>query len=158
MPLGDALTFDGPAPFVKPRTLSLHEIPEIIQQYAYAATLAKEAGFDGVELHAANGYLIDQFLNDLTNLRTDGYGGSVHNRARFLFEALDACLSVWEVWYKATQWRESNKNTRDSFRQCTSKPHKQIQHPKHLLKRITTPTTTPIRWTGRASGYPIVAA
>ena len=97
MPSGDALTFDGPAPFVKPRTLSQHEIPAIIEQYAHAATLAKEAGFDGVELHAANGYLIDQFLNDLTNLRTDGYGGSVENRARFLFEALDACLSVWEV-------------------------------------------------------------
>ena len=118
LPSGDALTFDGPAPFVKPRTLSGHEIPAILEQYAHAATLAKEAGFDGVELHAANGYLIDQFLNDLTNLRTDGYGGSVENRARFLFEALDACLGVWEVCSVA--WRPHLKIEEKMVHKCST--------------------------------------
>jgi N-ethylmaleimide reductase len=80
---------------VMPRALETAEIPAIVEQFRHGAALAKDAGFDGVELHAANGYLIDQFLLDGSNQRTDSYGGSVENRARFLFEVLDAVVSVW---------------------------------------------------------------
>jgi N-ethylmaleimide reductase len=80
---------------VVPRALEAHEIPGIVDQFRRSATLAKEAGFDGVELHAANGYLFDQFLLDGSNHRTDAYGGPIENRARFLFETLDAVVSVW---------------------------------------------------------------
>lgn len=82
-------------PYVLPRPLEVAEIHQITQQYKQAAIYAKQAGFDGVELHAANGYLIDQFLQSKTNLREDEYGGSVENRARFLLEVTDALIEVW---------------------------------------------------------------
>ncbi|CAN0626833.1 N-ethylmaleimide reductase [Burkholderia multivorans] len=78
-----------------PRPLELHEVTQIIEQFRRGAILAKEAGFDGIELHAANGYIFDQFLLDGSNHRTDAYGGSIENRARLLFETLDAVVSVW---------------------------------------------------------------
>jgi 2,4-dienoyl-CoA reductase-like NADH-dependent reductase (Old Yellow Enzyme family) len=81
--------------FVTPRALELGEIPGLIEDYRRAAENAKAAGFDGVEIHGANGYLIDQFLQDSTNLRGDEYGGSIENRARFLLEVTDAVISVW---------------------------------------------------------------
>jgi 2,4-dienoyl-CoA reductase-like NADH-dependent reductase (Old Yellow Enzyme family) len=81
--------------FVTPRALDLSEIPGIIEDYRRAAEGAKAAGFDGVEIHGANGYLIDQFLQDSTNKRTDEYGGPVENRARLLLEITDAVVSVW---------------------------------------------------------------
>ena len=81
--------------YVVPRPLEIAEIHSITAQYKQAAIYAKEAGFDGVELHAANGYLIDQFLQSKTNLREDEYGGSVENRARFLLEVVDALIEVW---------------------------------------------------------------
>ena len=82
-------------PYVLPRALEISEIHTITEQFKQAAIRAKEAGFDGVELHAANGYLIDQFLQTKTNLREDEYGGSVENRARFLLEVVDALIEVW---------------------------------------------------------------
>lgn len=82
-------------PYVTPRPLEVSEIHAITEQYKQAAIRAKEAGFDGVELHAANGYLIDQFLQSKTNQREDEYGGSVENRTRFLLEATDALIEVW---------------------------------------------------------------
>jgi 2,4-dienoyl-CoA reductase-like NADH-dependent reductase (Old Yellow Enzyme family) len=81
--------------FVTPRALDLEEIPGIIEDYRRAAENAKAAGFDGVEIHGANGYLIDQFLQDSTNKRNDVYGGPIENRARFLLEVTDAVVSVW---------------------------------------------------------------
>ncbi len=81
--------------YVLPRALEIAEIHTITEQYKQAAIRAKEAGFDGVELHAANGYLIDQFLQSKTNQRDDEYGGSVENRARFLLEVMDALIEVW---------------------------------------------------------------
>ncbi|WP_233889757.1 alkene reductase [Paraburkholderia flagellata] len=78
-----------------PRALQTDEIPGIVEDFRRAAQNAKRAGFDGVELHAANGYLFDQFLHDGSNKRTDRYGGSIENRARFLLEAVDAVLTVW---------------------------------------------------------------
>ena len=82
-------------PYVLPRALEITEIKVIIEQYKQAAIRAKEAGFDGVELHAANGYLIDQFLQSKTNQRNDEYGGSIDNRARLLLEVMDGLIEVW---------------------------------------------------------------
>ena len=81
--------------FVTPRALDLAEIPGIVDAYRKGAENAKAAGFDGVEVHGANGYLLDQFLQDSTNHRTDEYGGSLENRARLLLEVTDACIDVW---------------------------------------------------------------
>ena len=81
--------------YVMPRPLEISEIHAITEQYKQSAIRAKAAGFDGVELHAANGYLIDQFLQSSTNKRIDLYGGSVENRARFLLEVVDALIEVW---------------------------------------------------------------
>jgi N-ethylmaleimide reductase len=78
-----------------PRALETGEIAGIIADYAHAAACARRAGFDGVELHGANGYLIDQFLRDGTNKRSDAYGGAIENRLRFALEATDAVLKVW---------------------------------------------------------------
>ena len=85
----------GHAPYPVPRALDASEIPGIIEAYRIGARNAKDAGFDGVEIHGANGYLPDQFLRDGTNLRTDEWGGSVENRARFLLAATDAAIGVW---------------------------------------------------------------
>lgn len=81
--------------FVTPRALATEEIPGIIEAYRRGAENALAAGFDGVELHGANGYLLDQFLQDKTNRRTDEYGGSIENRARVMLAATDAAISVW---------------------------------------------------------------
>ena len=81
--------------FVTPRALELDEIPGIIAAYRQGAENAQAAGFDGVEIHGANGYLLDQFLQDSTNRRTDEYGGSIENRARLMLEVTDAAISVW---------------------------------------------------------------
>ena len=82
-------------PYVTPRALETSEIAGIVADFRRAAENAKRAGFDGIDLHAANGYLIDQFLHDGSNQRTDQYGGSIENRARFLLEIVDATLEVW---------------------------------------------------------------
>ena len=82
-------------PFVTPRALEPEEIPGIVEAYRKGAENAQLAGFDGVEIHGANGYLLDQFLQDKTNHRTDVYGGPVENRARLMLEVTDAVISVW---------------------------------------------------------------
>jgi len=81
--------------YVVPRALELSEIPGIVAEYRRGAENAKRAGFDGVEVHGANGYLLDQFLQDGTNKRADAYGGPIENRARLMLEAVDACIEVW---------------------------------------------------------------
>jgi 2,4-dienoyl-CoA reductase-like NADH-dependent reductase (Old Yellow Enzyme family) len=85
----------GKQPYEMPRALETSEIPRVVEDYQRAAERAKEAGFDGVEVHAANGYLIDQFLQSKTNHRSDQYGGSVENRFRFLKDVVKAVSSVW---------------------------------------------------------------
>lgn len=82
-------------PFATPRALERDEIPGIVEAYKHGARNAERAGFDGVEIHGANGYLLDQFLQDSTNKRTDDYGGSIENRARLMLEVTDAVTSVW---------------------------------------------------------------
>jgi N-ethylmaleimide reductase len=92
---GYAYSKRGEVPFSMPRALALHEIPAIIEEFRSGAERALRAGFDGVEIHGANGYLPDQFLQDGTNKRTDEYGGPIENRARFMLEVTQAAISVW---------------------------------------------------------------
>jgi N-ethylmaleimide reductase len=92
---GELWTGRGKKPFVTPRALETDEIARIVAQFGEGARRAYKAGFDGVELHGANGYLIDQFLRDGANHRTDRYGGSVENRVRFLEEVTAAVVDVW---------------------------------------------------------------
>ncbi len=81
--------------YVTPRALDIKEIPEIVEAFRKGAENAKAAGFDAVEIHGANGYLLDQFLQDNSNIRNDKYGGSIENRARLMLEVTDAVISVW---------------------------------------------------------------
>jgi len=90
-----AHTPTGRKPYEQARELSVEEIKRVVADYRHAAENAKKAGFDGVQLHGANGYLVDQFLRDSTNLRTDEYGGPAENRSRFLREVLEALIEVW---------------------------------------------------------------
>jgi N-ethylmaleimide reductase len=94
---GKAFTLHGLLPFPEPRALDLAEIAPIVAQFGQASARARAAGFDGVEIHAGNVYLIDQFLRDGANQRTDRYGGSVVNRARFLLEITEAVTAAWEA-------------------------------------------------------------
>ena len=94
-PEGDAFTEEGMKPVPNPRALETHEIASVVEQYRHAAANAKRAGFDGVEIHAANGYLLDQFIRDSTNKREDRYGGSIENRARIVLEVTKAVTEVW---------------------------------------------------------------
>lgn len=92
---GQALTANGWVPVSAHREVDIEEIPMLIASFRMAAERAKEAGFDGVELHNANGYLADTFLQDGTNKRTDAYGGTVEKRARFSLELVESLVSVW---------------------------------------------------------------
>ena len=93
-PAGKAFTFDGLVDYVEPRALDASELPGIVADYVHATQCALKAGFDGVEIHSANGYLLDQFLRDGSNQRTDNYGGSIENRARLLMEVTKAVVAV----------------------------------------------------------------
>ena len=96
-PSGQVLTYDGMKPYETPRALALTEIPGVIEHYRSGARNALDAGFDGVEIHGANGYLPDQFLRDGSNQRSDTYGGSIANRARFTLEVVEAVCAVWDA-------------------------------------------------------------
>ncbi|MDD5242280.1 MAG: alkene reductase [Sulfuricella sp.] len=92
---GETFTYQGSQPFVTPRALATADLPAIVADYRKAAQNCVEAGFDGVEIHAANGYLIDQFIRDGSNRRTDAYGGSLENRSRLLLEVTAAVTQIW---------------------------------------------------------------
>ena len=94
-PPGKAYIPDGPLPYETPHALTITEIRDVVEQFRHAARVARDARFDGVEIHGANGYLIDQFLRSGTNQRTDEYGGSVENRCRFLVEVTRAVIEIW---------------------------------------------------------------
>jgi len=96
-PGGQAVTYLGMQDFQTPRALETDEVPSIVAQFVRGARMAFLAGFDGVEVHGANGYIIDQFLRDGSNQRTDEYGGSIRNRMRLLNDILDAVSEVWPV-------------------------------------------------------------
>lgn len=93
-PNGKAFTYQGLVDYVEPRALAVSELPSIVADYVHATKCALAAGFDGVEIHAANGYLLDQFLRDGTNKREDEYGGSIENRSRLLLEVTKAVVEV----------------------------------------------------------------
>jgi N-ethylmaleimide reductase len=104
---GEAFTTRGRTKLVTPRALETSEIPGIVEQFRTAAENAKAARFDGVELHGANGYLLDQFLRDGSNRRTDGYGGNLRNRARLPLDVAEAVIGVWgprRVGYKLSPY------------------------------------------------------
>jgi 2,4-dienoyl-CoA reductase-like NADH-dependent reductase (Old Yellow Enzyme family) len=94
-PKGNVSLVRPQRPYVTPRALETEEIPGVVEAFRRGAQNAKAAGFDGVEIHGANGYLLDQFLQDSTNKRDDAYGGSIENRARLMLEVTDAVVSVW---------------------------------------------------------------
>ena len=119
---GEAFTHNGKVKIETPRALELGELPGIVAQFQTAAENAKVAGFDGIELHGANGYLLDQFLRDGANRRTDAYGGSIENRARFPLEVTEAVIAVWgadRVGYKLSPhfagYSMSNSNPVETF-------------------------------------------
>ena len=93
-PNGKAFTYQGLVDYVQPRALDVSELPGIVADYVHATKSAISAGFDGVEIHAANGYLLDQFLRDGTNKREDNYGGNIENRTRLLLEVTKAVVAV----------------------------------------------------------------
>jgi N-ethylmaleimide reductase len=95
-PAGEVYTYEGMKPYETPQAIKTADIPRIIEQYRHAACCAVEAGFDGVEIHAANGYLLDQFLRDGSNKRDDQYGGSIENRARLIMEVTAAVCEIWD--------------------------------------------------------------
>jgi N-ethylmaleimide reductase len=95
LPNGQTFTPNGWQPLVTPRALETAELPGIVEDYRQAAQNCVTAGFDGVEIHAANGYLLDQFIRDGSNQRTDAYGGSLKNRSRLLLEIAEAVTGVW---------------------------------------------------------------
>jgi len=94
-PAGKAYTPEGLLPYETPRALATAEVGEVVEQFRHAARVAREAGFDGVEIHGANGYLLDQFLQSGANHRDDQYGGTVENRARLLLEVTEAVAAEW---------------------------------------------------------------
>lgn len=106
---GEIFTPSGRQPYEVPRALEPDEIAAIIEDFRTAAERAEDAGFDGVELHGAFGYLPDQFLQSASNLRTDGYGGSLENRARFMLEAVDALVDVWGATRVGVKLSPSNR-------------------------------------------------
>ena len=108
---GEAMTYDGMKPFEVPRALATDEIPGVIGQYRTAAENAQAAGFDGVEIHGANGYLLDQFVRDGSNNRDDAYGGSIPNRTRLPIEVTEAVIDVWgadRVGYRISPFQKFN--------------------------------------------------
>ena len=107
-PAGQAWTLDGMKPYVTPRALETAEIPGIVAQFRHGAANAKAAGFDGVEVHAAHGYLLDQFLRDKTNRRSDIYGGRAQNRARLLIEVMEAVAGEWDAARAAVHLSPTN--------------------------------------------------
>lgn len=120
-PAGQVFTFSGLQDYVTPRALESAELPGIVEQYRQAALNAKQAGFDGVEIHAANGYLLDQFLRDGTNQRSDNYGGPVENRTRLLLEVTAAVVGVWGAGHVGVRLSPNNpfNDIRDSNAQAT---------------------------------------
>jgi N-ethylmaleimide reductase len=147
---GEAFTNRGRTKLVTPRALAIGELPGIVAQFRQAAENAKAAGFDGVELHGANGYLLDQFLRDGANHRTDAYGGSIANRARFPLEVADAVIAVWgpqRVGYKLSPYfagySMSDSNPPDTFAFIATELSKRRLAYLHVTEAIAGPAAAP---------------
>ncbi len=151
--------------YVAPRALELSEIPGVIEGYVAAARNAKLAGFDGVEVHGANGYLLDQFLRDGTNKRTDSYGGSVQNRARLLLEVVEAVVGVWgssRVGVRLSPLNPNNdiadSNPKETFGFAARELARMKLAWVHVLEDIKTPAGEEVTSTIKAAcGAPVIA-
>ncbi len=154
---GEVFTVHGKKKIETPRALQLNEIPSIVEQFRHGAENAKAAGFDGVELHGANGYLLDQFLRDGANQRTDAYGGNIQNRARLPLEIVEAVISVFnphQVGYRispnGTMYSMSDSNPVETFSYLTKELNKFDLGYVHILEGIAgtlTPTENAVRLT-----------
>jgi N-ethylmaleimide reductase len=147
---GEAFTMRGPVKLVTPRALETDELPGIVAQFRHAAENAKAAGFDGVELHGANGYLLDQFLRDGSNRRTDAYGGSIENRARLPLEVTDAVIGVWgpqRVGYKLSPYFSgysmSDSNPTETFSFIAAELSKRGLLYLHVSEAVAGPMAAP---------------
>jgi N-ethylmaleimide reductase len=147
---GEAFTNHGRTKLVTPRALDIGELPGIVAQFRQAAENAKAAGFDGVELHGANGYLLDQFLRDGANHRTHAYGGSPTNRARFPLEVTDAVIGVWgpqRVGYKLSPYfagySMSDSNPLGTFAFIATELSKRGLLYLHVSEAVAGPMATP---------------
>jgi N-ethylmaleimide reductase len=147
---GEAFTNNGKVKIVTPRAVALNELPGIVAQFRAAAENAKVAGFDGVELHGANGYLLDQFLRDGSNHRTDAYGGSIQNRARFPLEVTEAVIDVWgaqRVGYKLSphfaMFSMSDTNPIETFSYLTEQLSRLGVGYLHIGEAIAGPMAAP---------------
>lgn len=121
-PGGTTYTQNGKVERVAARGLTTAEVKETVAAYRHSAEVAKRAGFDGVEIHSANGYLLEQFIRDSSNQRTDEYGGAIENRIRFTLEVVDAAISVWgkdRVGIRLSPVTAANNATPDSNPQAT---------------------------------------
>ena len=147
---GEAFTSRGRTKLVTPRALETNELPGIIAQFRQAAENAKAAGFDGVELHGANGYLLDQFLRDGSNHRTDAYGGSIHNRARLPLEVTEAVIGVWgpqRVGYRLSPYFSgysmTDSNPIETFSFIAAELSKRQLLYLHVVEAIAGPAAAP---------------
>ena len=147
---GEAFTHNGKVKIPTPRALELHELPAIVAQFRAAAQNAKAAGFDGIELHGANGYLLDQFLRDGANHRTDAYGGSLANRTRFPLEVTDAVIDVWganRVGYKLSPhfagYSMSDSNPVETFSYIAEQLNRRKVGYIHIGEAIAGPMAAP---------------
>ncbi|MEA3026952.1 MAG: N-ethylmaleimide reductase [Alphaproteobacteria bacterium] len=147
---GEAFTPQGKVKIVTPRALETNEIPGIVGQFRKGAENAKAAGFDGVEIHGANGYLLDQFLRDGSNHRTDAYGGSLPNRVRFPLEVAEAVAGVWgaeRVGYRIApyfaMYSMSDSNPIETFSYLTERLSELGLGYLHVLEAVGGPMATP---------------
>ncbi|OGS52665.1 MAG: alkene reductase [Erythrobacter sp. RIFCSPHIGHO2_12_FULL_63_10] len=147
---GDAFTSDGPVPIPVPRALDQSEIPALVEEFAAAARKAKAAGFDGVEIHGANGYLLDQFLRDGANQRSDAYGGSPAGRARLPLEVVEAVVGVWgtdRVGYRVSPWfgmySMSDSNPAETFGHFASALAGRLAY-LHVVEPVSGPGEIPL--------------
>jgi N-ethylmaleimide reductase len=147
---GEAFTSRGRTKLVTPRALAADELPGIVAQFRAAAENAKAAGFDGVELHGANGYLLDQFLRDGANHRSDAYGGSIENRVRFPLEVADAVTAVWSprrVGYKLSPYFSgysmSDSNPVETFSFIAAELNKRGVLYLHVTEPVAGPSAIP---------------
>lgn len=145
---GTVFTAQGPKDMMTPRALELNEIPGIVEQFRKGAENAKAAGFDGVELHGANGYLLDQFIRDGSNKRTDAYGGAIENRARLPLEITDAVVSVWgreRVGYRVSPTGAFNDMADSAPAATFSYLSEQLSKRRIGYLHVTEPADTPNR-------------
>jgi len=148
---GEVFTTNGKTKMVAPRALETSELPGVVEQFRHGAEVAKAAGFDGVEIHGANGYLLDQFLRDGANRRGDAYGGSIENRARLPLEVAEAVIGVWgpgRVGYRVSpnfsMFSMSDSTPAETFSHLARELSTLRLGYLHVMEPVGGPTATPL--------------